>query len=199
MHKSATKCNETIGKWCKNKHGASKIIDTLETYHRAEQDWPPLLEPPSLLDLLPHQPKVLDLRGIEGGGLDQHPHRSDSLSPLICLRDLCLGFPWNPRPWFLYLISCYLLFDSIVLFLGASNSVVDACPKLVKAGSTLSNPLVESELGLCGASSHLRIGWAFVALPHMWHPGSGLNKIDRILISTRYTFFLEAYLKRIPG
>jgi hypothetical protein len=33
MHKSATKCNETICKWCKNKHGASKIIDTLETYH----------------------------------------------------------------------------------------------------------------------------------------------------------------------
>jgi hypothetical protein len=34
MHKSATKCNETLGKWCKNKHGASKIIDTLETYLR---------------------------------------------------------------------------------------------------------------------------------------------------------------------
>jgi hypothetical protein len=33
MHKNATKCNETIGKWCKNKHGASKIIDTFETYH----------------------------------------------------------------------------------------------------------------------------------------------------------------------
>jgi hypothetical protein len=33
MHKSATKCNETVGKWCKNKYGASKIIDTLETYH----------------------------------------------------------------------------------------------------------------------------------------------------------------------
>jgi hypothetical protein len=33
MHKSATKCNETIGKWCKNKHGASKIIDTFETYY----------------------------------------------------------------------------------------------------------------------------------------------------------------------
>jgi hypothetical protein len=32
MHKSATKCNETIGKWCKNKHGVSKIIDTLEMY-----------------------------------------------------------------------------------------------------------------------------------------------------------------------
>jgi hypothetical protein len=35
MHKSATKCNETIDKWCKNKHGASKIIDTLETYQGA--------------------------------------------------------------------------------------------------------------------------------------------------------------------
>jgi hypothetical protein len=32
MHKSATKCKETIGKWCKNKHGALKIIDTFETY-----------------------------------------------------------------------------------------------------------------------------------------------------------------------
>jgi hypothetical protein len=32
MHKNATKCNETIDKWCKNKHGASKIIDTFETY-----------------------------------------------------------------------------------------------------------------------------------------------------------------------
>jgi hypothetical protein len=27
------KCNETLSKWCKNKHGASKIMDTLETYH----------------------------------------------------------------------------------------------------------------------------------------------------------------------
>jgi hypothetical protein len=35
MHKSATKCNEILGKWCKNKHGASKIMDTLETYHTA--------------------------------------------------------------------------------------------------------------------------------------------------------------------
>jgi hypothetical protein len=33
MHKSAMKCNKTLGKWCKNKHGASKIIDTFETYH----------------------------------------------------------------------------------------------------------------------------------------------------------------------
>jgi hypothetical protein len=38
MHKSATKCTETVGKWCINKHGASKIIDTLETYHAAT--WP---------------------------------------------------------------------------------------------------------------------------------------------------------------
>jgi hypothetical protein len=33
MHKNATKCNETLNKWCKNKHGASKIMDTLKTYH----------------------------------------------------------------------------------------------------------------------------------------------------------------------
>jgi thiosulfate reductase cytochrome b subunit len=33
MHKNATKCNKTISKWCKNKHRASKIIDTFETYH----------------------------------------------------------------------------------------------------------------------------------------------------------------------
>jgi hypothetical protein len=39
MHKSATKCNETSGKWCKNKHGASKIIDTLETYHPVKMMW----------------------------------------------------------------------------------------------------------------------------------------------------------------
>jgi hypothetical protein len=32
MHKNAMKCNKTLSKWCKNKHGASKIIDTLETY-----------------------------------------------------------------------------------------------------------------------------------------------------------------------
>jgi hypothetical protein len=32
MHKNATKYNETLSKWCKNKHGASKIMDTLETY-----------------------------------------------------------------------------------------------------------------------------------------------------------------------
>jgi hypothetical protein len=35
MYKNATKCNETIGKWCKTKHGASKIIDTFEMYQAA--------------------------------------------------------------------------------------------------------------------------------------------------------------------
>jgi hypothetical protein len=33
MHKKATKCNKTQSKWCINKHGASKIIDTFEMYH----------------------------------------------------------------------------------------------------------------------------------------------------------------------
>jgi hypothetical protein len=39
MYKNATKCNETIGKWCKTKHGASKIIDTFETYQQAYDSW----------------------------------------------------------------------------------------------------------------------------------------------------------------
>jgi hypothetical protein len=37
MHKNAMKCNKTLSKWCKNKHGASKIIDTLETYQGESQ------------------------------------------------------------------------------------------------------------------------------------------------------------------
>jgi hypothetical protein len=32
MHKNAMKSNETLSKWCKNKHGSLKIMDTLETY-----------------------------------------------------------------------------------------------------------------------------------------------------------------------
>jgi hypothetical protein len=32
------KCNETQGKWCKNKHGASKIIDTFEMYQVAHEN-----------------------------------------------------------------------------------------------------------------------------------------------------------------
>jgi hypothetical protein len=32
MHKNATKCNKTQSKWCINKHGVSKIIDTFKTY-----------------------------------------------------------------------------------------------------------------------------------------------------------------------
>jgi hypothetical protein len=34
MHKNATKCNKTLSKWCVNKHGASKIIDTFEMYQQ---------------------------------------------------------------------------------------------------------------------------------------------------------------------
>jgi hypothetical protein len=41
MHKSATKYNETLGKWGKNKHGASKIMDTSETYQPPAQEIAP--------------------------------------------------------------------------------------------------------------------------------------------------------------
>jgi hypothetical protein len=69
MHKSATKCNETIGKWCKNKHGASKIIDTFETYH------PPPLMVISISQDLTLYPITFDaLLGFGGGDLDQHLH-----------------------------------------------------------------------------------------------------------------------------
>jgi hypothetical protein len=40
MHKNATKCNKTLSKWCKNKHGASKIIDMFERFQRWELIWP---------------------------------------------------------------------------------------------------------------------------------------------------------------
>jgi hypothetical protein len=32
MHKNAMKCKKAQSKWCVNKHEASKIIDTFETY-----------------------------------------------------------------------------------------------------------------------------------------------------------------------
>jgi hypothetical protein len=43
MHKNATKCNKTLSKWCKNKHGASKIMDTFETYQHGRGFEPDLL------------------------------------------------------------------------------------------------------------------------------------------------------------
>jgi hypothetical protein len=36
MHKNVMKCNKTQRKWCINKHGASKIVDTFETYQQAQ-------------------------------------------------------------------------------------------------------------------------------------------------------------------
>jgi hypothetical protein len=46
MHKNATKCNKTLSKWCKNKHGASKIIDTFEMFQT------------------PPRPAAMDIQGI---------------------------------------------------------------------------------------------------------------------------------------
>jgi hypothetical protein len=66
-----------------------------------------------------HPPKVIDLRGIKGGGLDLHLHRSNFISPLICLRDLCLGIPWNPKSWFVYLINLLLIVWQHCIVLGS--------------------------------------------------------------------------------
>jgi hypothetical protein len=38
MHKNATKCNKILSKWCINKHGASKIIYTCQTYQGPVDD-----------------------------------------------------------------------------------------------------------------------------------------------------------------
>jgi hypothetical protein len=59
MHKNATKCNKTQSKWCINKHGASKIIDTFETYQRARR----LQEDLGMVTL----PDVAERRGDRGG------------------------------------------------------------------------------------------------------------------------------------
>jgi hypothetical protein len=69
MHKNAMKCNETLNKWCKNKHGASKIIDTLETYQDAWHIyWTPGEYPPVLT-------KELDERTfLCRGKRIRHPH-----------------------------------------------------------------------------------------------------------------------------
>jgi hypothetical protein len=44
MHKNTMKCNKTQSKWCINKHGASKIIDTFETYHPPPENFKQLLD-----------------------------------------------------------------------------------------------------------------------------------------------------------
>jgi hypothetical protein len=46
MHKNATKCNKTQSKWCINKHGASKIIDTFETYQGVSSPPSPYIKAP---------------------------------------------------------------------------------------------------------------------------------------------------------
>jgi hypothetical protein len=58
MYKNTTKCNKTQSKWCVNKHGASKIIDTFETYHPAAYFWFPLT-PLSLTHLVSLFPIIL--------------------------------------------------------------------------------------------------------------------------------------------
>jgi hypothetical protein len=59
MHKNATKCNETLSKWCKNKHGASKIIDTLEMYQESATAMKMAVESMEMaLGAIPHPGRV---------------------------------------------------------------------------------------------------------------------------------------------
>jgi hypothetical protein len=65
MHKNVTKCNKTQSKWCINKHGASKIIDTLETYQRLRR--PLLLHNPKSSSLASILAAVAAATGSDGG------------------------------------------------------------------------------------------------------------------------------------
>jgi hypothetical protein len=62
MHKNATKCNKTLSKWCKNKHGASKIIDTFETYQLAANKASEAQEGERKLDKEPQRRKVRQIK-----------------------------------------------------------------------------------------------------------------------------------------
>jgi hypothetical protein len=82
MHKSTTKCNETLGKWCKNKHGASKIIDTFETYQGGKLGPSPYTRSPP------------------GGGDTHNWHEQELSSPPICASPPYLS-PSHPPVWLL--------------------------------------------------------------------------------------------------
>jgi hypothetical protein len=100
MPKSATRCNETVGKWCKNKHGASKIIDTLETYHLSILLIPglgchigivPRLIPRSGLVLCaPHRPQWTGLHVLPAPVKIRLP--SLSLVGYWCMQNTCMNF-----------------------------------------------------------------------------------------------------------
>jgi hypothetical protein len=65
MHKNATKFNETLNKWRKNKHGASKIMDTLETYQPTLDQVPVVCEYPDVFpEELPGMPPDRDIEFI---------------------------------------------------------------------------------------------------------------------------------------
>jgi hypothetical protein len=111
MHKSATKCNETVGKWCKNKHGVSKIIDTLETYQYAyvfffvRYCWKSLL--PWALSVLSIW-KLLELPKVNSFSYVAYLARFS----LLAARDTTSEL-WTPVQFPLY---CYHLFTLFALF-----------------------------------------------------------------------------------
>jgi hypothetical protein len=100
MHKSAPKCNETVGKWNKNKYGASKIIDTLETY----QSYLLLGFPTGRLftSLTPH-------------------HQASFLAPLPGRKKTSAKEVSHAQSFTLFIILLYFIFDCIVLSKNTKN------------------------------------------------------------------------------
>jgi hypothetical protein len=112
MHKSATKCNETVGKWCKNKHGASKIIDTFETYQSSSSDsrlmngtgLRTVLNRPTLRGLLEPLPDLLKVKEV-GVGVDALLLGSSHHGHLMRRR---LDLPRYARPGIEFLLWQYV-------------------------------------------------------------------------------------------
>jgi hypothetical protein len=96
MHKNATKCNKTLSKWCKNKHGASKIIDTFETYQYCVKDGDLYRCRPNgvtLKCISTHQGQEL-LRDIHADECGHHPSAST-----LAEKAYRSGFYWPSALW----------------------------------------------------------------------------------------------------
>jgi hypothetical protein len=87
MYKNATKCNETLSKWCKNKHGASKIMDMLETYHSAYRIGMHLTSGTHRGE--PSSPTYRSGKQLRGASLSLAVHQDVRRRSLTSIRSLC--------------------------------------------------------------------------------------------------------------
>jgi hypothetical protein len=112
MYKNATKCNETIGKWCKTKHGASKIIDTFEMYHTAADP-----EDPDHWDKLPRSTRAAAATGKASSPRKSTQDRSedDSDEEILMYYDpMPLAYAFPPTPFSYPMTSSAIPDDEVI-------------------------------------------------------------------------------------